>query len=385
MSNGFSIDALRGTPLYALAQNANVNGGGTLDAAEMFAFQQQMQNMGWSPEQFGLAVETTDNAGETANETRKNMQKAGKDLEKNYKAQFGKQGSEAAQTAEQRADAVVKTAYDMFKYEHGNTMFVPQSLGARPKYTNAQYMDDVARYSADLMQWANDVKQEYINATKMTNEQLAALIVSNDNNNARDIMINDSTNAAQLSNQMDEGFDKVNANIDASTNRVIANDNKNTNRVIANDNKNTASIHNHITADGDLTRYQNAVNTAGLHQHISADGNYTRGVVRAENDYTRHTVRKTAEDIKDTVTEDGDKTRAKIDAESEKVQKLIKEKGAEVIDTLDPLYVKRAVKGVRDMAIAAGKSVAEFIADNPGLLVGGIPVGILAARGLLNN
>lgn len=297
MSNGFSIDALRGTPLYALAQNANVHGGGTLDSAEMFAFQQQMQNMGWTPEQFGLAVETTDNSGETAKETRKNMQKAGKDLEKSYKTQFGKQGAEAAQTAEQRADAVVKTAYDMFKYEHGNAMFIPQSLGARPKYTNAQYMDDVSRYSADLMQWANDVKQEYINATKMTNAELAALIINNDNNNTREVLINDNINTGRLSDKIDESTKEINKNVDsegAATRATVRN-------------------------EAAKTRENDNINTAGLHDHIAYEGNYTRSIVKDEGFKTRETVRKEAEDIKDTVKSETKETE-ELNASSQRIQ-----------------------------------------------------------------
>lgn len=327
MSNGFSIDALRGTPLYALAQNANVNGGGTLDSAEMFAFQQQMQNMGWTPEQFGLAIESTDNAGETAKETRKNMQKAGKDLEKSYKTQFGKQGAEAAQTAEQRADAVVKTAYDMFKYEHGNAMFIPQSLGARPKYTNAQYMDDVSRYSADLMQWANDVKQEYINATKMTNAELAALIINNDNNNTREVLINDNINTGKLSDKIDESTKEINKNVDsegATTRATVRN-------------------------EAAKTRENDDINAAGLHDHIAYEGNYTRSIVkdegfktretvRNEAYYTRDTVRKEAEDIKDTVKSETKETE-ELNASSHRIQTNLNENvtSSHTVGTLDKM------------------------------------------------
>lgn len=316
MPNGFSIDALRGTPLYALAQNANVNGGGTLDAAEMFAFQQQMQNMGWTPEQFGLAVETTDNVGETAKETRKNMQKAGKDLEKSYKAQFGKQGAEAAQTAEQRADAVVKTAYDMFKYEHGNAMFIPQSLGARPKYTNAQYMDDVSRYSADLMQWANDVKQEYINATKMTNAELASLIINNDNNNTREVLINDNINAGRLSDNIDESTKEINKNVDSEG----------------------AATRATVRSEAAKTRENDDINAAVLHDHIAYEGNYTRSVVRNESEDTRYTVRKEADDIKDTVKSETKETE-ELNASSQRIQTNLNENATSThtIGTLDKM------------------------------------------------
>ena len=271
MSTGFSIDSLKGTPLYALAQNANVNGGGTLDASEMFAFQSQMKNMGWTPEQFGLAIDTNDNNAETAKETRKNMERAGKDLEKSYKAQFGKQGAEAAQTAEQRADAIVKTAYDMFNYEHSGVMFTPQSLGTRPKYTAPEYMDDVARYSGDLMMWANSVKQEYINATKMTNEQFAAIIMQNDNNNARDIMINDNINADQLSNQVGaEG---------AATRETVRDDGAATRATVRSDG---AATRRAVHDEGAITRLHDDINTQGVHEHIYSDGEYTRETVRQE-------------------------------------------------------------------------------------------------------
>ncbi len=276
MPAGFSIETLKGTPLYALAQNANVSGGDTLDAAEMQVFQSQMKNMGWTPEQFGLAVETTDKAGETAKETRKNMEQAGKDLEKSYKAQFGKQGAEAAQTAEQRADAIVKTAYDMFNYEHVGVVFTPQSLGTRPKYTAPEYRDDVARYSGDLMMWANSVKQEYINATKMTNEQLTALIIKNDNNNARDVMINDNINADQLSNKIDASTEEINRNVDSEGARTRATVRQEGEMTRLNDDINTQSVHNHIYSDGEYTRATVENEAADVKKHVSNENKQTQ-------------------------------------------------------------------------------------------------------------
>ncbi len=358
MTGGFSIEGLKGTPLYALAQNANVNGGGTLDASEMFVFQSQMKNMGWTPEQFGLAIETTDNAGETAKETRKTMEQAGKDLDKSYRAQFGKQGSEAAQTAEQRADAIVRTAYDMFKYEHSDSFFTPQSLGSRPKYTAPEYKDNVAQYSADLMLWASSVKQEYINAAHMTNEQLAAIIMQNDNNNAQDIMINDNINADQLSNQVaTEGAAtrEAVAGEGAVTRATVRNDGAATRQAIREEGVRTRDV---VREEGEFIRFNDNVNTAGVRTHIDNEGARTR----------------------DTVKREAEATRANTDEKAREIEERIKNEGEQVIDTLDPLYVKRAAKELRDAAANAGKSIAEFIKENPGVLFLGIPGGMLLNR-----
>lgn len=385
MVNGLSIESLKGTPLYSLAQNANVNGGKTLSGAEMFAFQSQMNNMGWTPEQFGLAISSEEMAGENAKETRKNMVKAGEELKKSYKAQFGsKQAAEAAKNAEDRADSTVRVAYQMFAAEHADIVFVPKNLGNRPKYTAPKYMDDVARYAADLATWANGVQQEYIGATKMTNSQLAAAIINNDNENTRDIMINDNINADQISKQIQDGTAQVIEEVKDATGQVIQTVKSAEGHIVKtvknaegriiqvvrqegaatrmNDDLNTIGLHEHID-----------YNTAGLHNHISAEGAMTR----ANDNVNAKIVR---EDIKNTVTEEGEKTRNKVDEESKKIQKLIKEKGDEVIDTLDPMYVKRAVKGLRDAAAAAGKSVMDFVKEHPGLLFGGIPGYLLIDR-----
>lgn len=85
----------------------------------------------------------------------------------------------------------------------------------------------------------------------------------------------------------------------------------------------------------------------------------------------------------DEIRRQGEKTRDAISESEENIRKAIEEKGAEVIDTLDPLYVARAIRGVRDLAIRAGQNIADFVSEHAGLVIGGIPIAILSARGLL--
>lgn len=357
MSNGFSIEQVKGTPLYALAQNANVNGGSTLDAQEMAMFQSQMKDMGWTPEQFGLAIETTENAGETAKQTRKNIEEAGKDLEKSYKSQFGKQGAQAAEKAEQRAASVVRTAYDMFNSEHPNSNFVPKQLGARPKFTAPEYKDDASTYAADMLVWANNVKTEYMNATKMSNEQLAAIIIQNDNNNAKDIIINNNITADQVTNEVHKAANSV-------KNTVHNEANKTRKAVYSESDAIRDDIQRH-----DMSSTEQNIRLGNL---VIDEGFATRNAVReARNDVINNTNANAKEIM------DNDKAIAK------EIQEKIEKEGDKVIDTLDPLYVNRAIKGARDAAAAAGKSVVEFVKENPGFLFYGIAGHYLIDKGLL--
>ena len=65
------------------------------------------------------------------------------------------------------------------------------------------------------------------------------------------------------------------------------------------------------------------------------------------------------------------------------VKDLIQAEADRVIDTLDPAGINRAIKGIRDMATKAGKSVKEFITENPNATIAvgaGLGVPIWAAR-----
>ena len=81
-------------------------------------------------EEYGLSVSSFEFEGENAKKTRSNIAETGSDLNKAYKKQFGsKNGVSVAQTAELKADAIIKTALDMFKSEHPEILFTPKSLG----------------------------------------------------------------------------------------------------------------------------------------------------------------------------------------------------------------------------------------------------------------
>lgn len=288
MSNGLSIEQFKGTPLYALAQNANVNGGKTLDAQEQAMFESQMKNMGWTPEQFGLAVESEEKAGESAKETRKNIAEAGKDLEKSYKSQFGKQGAEAAEKSEQRASSTVKTAYDLFSSEHPYSIFTPKSLGARPKYTAPEYKNDVAAYAADLTAWANNVKQEYMFATKLSNEELARIIMANDNRNA-------ATNAAITVGYGEANLDETVAQGE-KTRDTVRNDGADTRKVVRQEGQHTREV----VRDGvEMLGEQNYENTKAILKETMKQGRLTRDNDDKNTEATQDTVKKNAKETQE--------------------------------------------------------------------------------------
>ena len=147
---------------------------------------------------------------------------------------------------------------------------------------------------------------------------------------------------------------------------------KNTGKIIANDNRNTRSIKSTVNARADrLEAGQKALshqmeagfdgvnrNIDGLHSDMKKGFDRTSRENHAEHAQTRRAIKS-----------DGEKSRATIQREADRV-----------IDTLDPTGINRAIKGIRDMAAKAGKSVGDFITQHPEALVPGLGVPIWAAR-----
>lgn len=147
---------------------------------------------------------------------------------------------------------------------------------------------------------------------------------------------------------------------------------KNTGKIIANDNRNTRSIKSTVNARADRLEagqkalsYQMEAGFDGVNKNIDGfHSDMKKGFDRAsrenhaEHAETRHAIKS-----------DGEKSRATMQREADRV-----------IDTLDPAGINRAIKGIRDMAAKAGKSVGDFITQNPEVLVPGLGVPIWAAR-----
>ena len=94
--------------------------------------------------------------------------------------------------------------------------------------------------------------------------------------------------------------------------------------------------------------------------------------------------------LKQDVAEGFDNTNKKIDkgvGDLKQGQKQNRDKvqaeADRVIDTLDPVGINRAIKSVRDMAKSAGKSIGNFIKENPEMLIPGLGIPIWAARKLI--
>lgn len=130
---------------------------------------------------------------------------------------------------------------------------------------------------------------------------------------------------------------------------------------------------------------------AATRRTVRNEGAKTRNIVKAEGEATRNTVRQESVNIRHTVRAEGEKTREENHAEHAQTRRAIKSDGEKsratiqreadrVIDTLDPTGINRAIKGIRDMAAKAGKSVGDFITQNPEALVPGLGVPIWAAR-----
>ncbi len=302
MAAGFDISQLKGTPLYALAKNANVYGGKSLSKTEMVFFQQQCREMGFDPEKYGLEVVSEDIEGADFKETQKNMEKLTDSINDAYKHQFGKKNNAVAtaQGAETKAYAIINTAKEAFTKAHGdNSNFVPDSLGQRPNFTDPQYKDNLTKYVTDFNVWANKVAEQYRNAADMTSKDLAAMIMQNDDANAA---MNAGVSVAVGEAVMDKLQD-LQKQLEDGTAKVIK-------EVQIQGGATRVSIQN---AKGEVIE---AVKTAegNLMSEVQWQSWYTRDIVIDQGEKTRGEVR-----------DEGAKTRGAVHNEGEKIRDEVRE------------------------------------------------------------
>lgn len=270
----------------------------------------------------------------------------------------------------------VKKQYMQLQHEYPDVvvnfepMPDPQKCGKkREGFFNYQQQLDVWKDTA--LQQINDAREK--STVEVVDEGVAAV---NRNTNARAaegmattiavgeaIIENDDENAAEINTKIgQEG---------AATRATVQKEGQKTRGAVhAEGRKTRAAVH----AEGAATRA--AVHSEGdeTRRAVRSEGLKTRRVVRGEAGRIRRENRAENDETRQTVKNEGQKTRAKVQAEADRV-----------IDTLDPVGIKRAVKGVRDMAVRAGKSVGEFISQNPNVLVPGLGIPLWSARKLISQ
>lgn len=354
---GYDINLLKGTPLYDLARNANVYGGKTLSKTEMVFFQQQCREMGFDPAKYGLEVETEDLEGADFKETQKSQKNLANAIDQAYQGQFGKKNNavQVAKDAETRAYSIINTAKEALTRNHGETKFAPESLGLRPNFMAPEYKGNLTKYVSDLNAWGQKVTEQYRNADAMTNEELAQLIMANDDRNAEmNVNVTNEVGEQVTETIKDEAKDVKDA-VQQATEEI-----KDDNHQVAKEIK--GAIHQ----EGELTRGA-----------IYEDGERTRDVVREEHYITRGTVRVQAKLSEDAIERNINR---EIRVEHGKTRYKTQEEAERIIDTLDPLELNRTIKKVRDMAREAGKNALEFIRENPEVTIPGLGIHIWAIR-----
>lgn len=223
-------------------------------------------------------------------------------------------------------------------------------------------------YQQQLDNWKDNAMTQINNARERNTVEVVgdAVEAVNQNTNEKSAM-----NAA-----LTAGYGE--ANLKATEDGVAAvneHGDKNTGKIIANDNRNTKSIKSTVHARADRLEagqkalsYQMEAGFDGVNKNIDGlHGDMKKGFDSASREnHAEHA--KTRRAIKS----DGEKSRATIQREADRV-----------IDTLDPTGINRAIKGIRDMAAKAGKSVKEFIAENPNATIAvgaGLGIPVWAAR-----
>ena len=220
-------------------------------------------------------------------------------------------------------------------------------------------------YQQQLDNWKDNAMTQINNARERNTVEVVgdAVEAVNQNTNEKSAM-----NAA-----LTAGYGE--ANLKATEDGVAAvneHGDKNTGKIIANDNRNTKSIKSTVHARADRLEagqkalsYQMEAGFDGVNKNIDGlHGDMKKGFDRASREnHAEHAQTRRA------IKSDGEKSRATIQREADRV-----------IDTLDPTGINRAIKGIRDMAAKAGKSVGDFITQHPEALVPGLGVPIWAAR-----
>lgn len=343
MTAGFEISQLKGTPLYALAKNANVYGGKTLSKTEMVFFQQQCKEMGFSPEKYGLEIASEDVEGENFKETKKNLEKLTDSINDAYKSQFGRKNNavETAKSAETKAYAIINTAKEGFVRSHGdNSGFIPENLGQRPNFMAPEYKDNLTKYVSDLNGWAQKVSEQYRNAESKTNEELAKMIMTNsDFNAATNATITQEVGEAVIANDNKNAKD-INANVDregAATRRAVHNEGAATRR----------TVHN----EGAATRRAVHQEGAATRATVINEGIMTRNTVRDEGFKTREAVHGEAAETRNTVRQEGMAVRESVNKNAEETQELegLSSKVSDAVTNVYTMHTTETVNKVNTM------------------------------------
>lgn len=398
---GYDINLLKGTPLYDLARNANVYGGKTLSKTEMVFFQQQCREMGFDPAKYGLEVETEDLEGANFKETQKSQKNLANAIDQAYQGQFGKKNNavQVAKDAETRAYSIINTAKEAFTRNHGETKFAPESLGLRPNFMAPEYKGNLTKYVSDLNAWGQKVTEQYRNADAMTNEELAQLIMANDDRNAEmNVNVTNEVGEQVTETVKDEAKDVKGAvhQEGEETRSAVAQEGELTRSSVHQEGQATRSA---VHKEGQATR--SAVHREGeaTRSAVHREGEATRNAVHQEGELTRGAIYEDGERTRDAVREEGDMTRGTVRTQAKlseyAIERDIKreirvehgrtryktqEEAERIIDTLDPLELNRTIKKVRDMAREAGKNALEFIRENPEVTIPGLGIHIWAIR-----
>ncbi len=379
---GYDINLLKGTPLYDLARNANVYGGKTLSKTEMVFFQQQCREMGFDPAKYGLEVETEDLEGADFKETQKSQKNLANAIDQAYQGQFGKKNNavQVAKDAETRAYSIINTAKEALTRNHGETKFVPENLGLRPNFMAPEYKGNLTKYVSDLNAWGQKVAEQYRNADAMTNEELAQLIMANDDRNAEmNVNVTNEVGEQVTETVKDEAKDVKDAvhQEGEDIKGAVHQEAKEIKGAVHREGEATRSA---VHREGEATR--SAVHREGeaTRNAVHQEGELTRDAVREEGDMTRGTVRTQAGLTRDAIEEARDDIKREVRVEHAKTRYRTYEEAERIIDTLDPLELNRTIKKVRDMAREAGKNALEFIRENPEVTIPGLGIHIWAIR-----
>lgn len=257
----------------------------------------------------------------------------------------------------------VKRAYMQLQHEFPDAVVEIEPMPDPKK--SGKKREGFITYQMQLENWKNEALQKIADARETSTRAMGNEIMANDDRNAA-MNAGVTVGVGEVVSQTvkDEGN---------ATREAVKQDGDETRADVR---KEGVKTRNAVHREGAATR--NAVHKEGAatRDAVHYEGAATRNTVRQEGVRTRSAVHQEGTATRKAVHNEGKATRETVSYEGAQTRESIQANADRVIDTLDPLHVKRAVKSVRDMASEAGKSVGDFIKDNPEVMIPmlGIPV-----------
>lgn len=360
-----------------LAKAADSDGSGAIDNAyEHSLFTQYCNNAG------------VDASDYSAKYTAKDTQKAENQLIKEQKYSGStKENTANLEQYEATWQQAMKTAYKAVGNDPAGRAKLSEFIKNKPKLQNFTSMADYAMQlgqaiekmgniaETDLKDFAVQLTQGQTEELKADNaEQTATLHDEHENlqESISQLQQDVENGVATIENRIKNAEGRIEATVryeGGKTRRVVINSK---NQIIGVVHQEGAATRQTVRQEGAATRQTVRQEGAATRQTVRQEGAATRYTVRYEGAATRQTVKREAAGLHDHMSWEGAATRQAVRQEGAETRDEVDAAKKQIIDTDDPVYIKRSIKKVRDTIGKGAKAAIDFATKNG---VGALRVG----------